>query len=52
MEHARIVSLPLPGDAIEGKLTQREWGIQRSYKTRNGNEICTAAAFKNPFKLD
>ncbi len=50
MDRARMVSPPLPKDATEIRLTQRPWGIERSYKTSNGYEICTAAAFQNSLR--
>jgi len=45
MQRARMISTPLPRDATEVRLTQKEWGIERSYKTPNGNEISTATVF-------
>ena len=45
MQRARMISFPLPKDATDVKLTQREWGIERSYKTSKGNKIQIAASF-------
>ena len=45
MDRAHIVSPPLPKNATEIRTIQREWGIERSYKTPNGPEICTSAPF-------
>ena len=47
MDRARIASIPIPKEAIEIKITQRDWGIERSYKTTNGAEICKSIFF-NP----
>ena len=41
-----MVSLPVKKGVI-ATLTQREWGIEKSCKTSNGNEICTQAPFEN-----
>ena len=40
-----MVSLPIPKGAIEIRIVQRDWGVERSYKTANGPEICTPAPF-------
>ena len=45
MDRARIASKPIPKEAIEIKIIKRDWGIERSYKTPNGTEVCTPAPF-------
>ena len=45
MDRARMASLPIPKGAIEIKISERDWGIERSYKTKKGTEICTPATF-------
>ena len=37
MERARMVSSPVPKNATEVRITQRSWGIERSYKNYNGS---------------
>tara|TARA_Y100001968_G_scaffold150299_1_gene137493 strand:+ start:539 stop:742 length:204 start_codon:yes stop_codon:yes gene_type:complete len=45
MQRARMVSIPLlKGTKVS--LCQRDWGIERSYITPAGNEICTPAPFE------
>ena len=51
MDRARIASLPIPKEATEIKITQRDWGIQRSYKTINGAEICNSIPFNLSNKI-
>ena len=51
MDRARIASLPIPQEAIEIKITQRDWGIQRAYKTANGAEICNSIPFNLSNKI-
>ena len=45
MDRARMASLPIPKGAIEIKIAERDWGIERSYKTNKGNKIYTPAPF-------
>ncbi len=47
MDRARIASLPIPKQATEIKITQRDWGIERSYKTTNGAEVCKSILFNS-----
>ena len=46
MQRARMISTPLP-KGTKATLRRREWGMERSYETNRGNEICTAAPFEN-----
>ena len=45
MDRARMASLPIPKGAIEIKISEKDWGIERSYKTNKGTEIYTPAPF-------
>ncbi len=45
MDHARMVSPPLPKEAIDIRIVEREWGFERSFKTPNGPEVYTPAPF-------
>jgi len=45
MDRARMASPPLPRSAIDIKIVERKWGIERFYKTPNGTEIRTPAFF-------
>ena len=47
MDRARIISPPIPKEAIDIKIIEKEWGIERFYKTPHGPEVCTPAPF-NP----
>ena len=40
-----MICLPIPKEAIEIKIVERDWGIERSYKTAHGPEACTPAPF-------
>ena len=40
-----MASLPIPKEAIQIKIIERDWGIERSYKTPHGPKICTPAPF-------
>ena len=40
-----MASIPL-AKGTKASLKQRDWGIERSYITTVGNEICTAAPFE------
>ncbi len=40
-----MISPPLPKNATEIKIVQKEWGVERSYKTTGGAKICTPAPF-------
>ena len=50
MQRARMISIPLP-KGTQAKLRQRNWGIERSYTTSKGNEICTAAPYDKSNKV-
>ena len=45
MDRAHLAVPPLSKDTVEVKIVEREWGIERCYKTRDGNEQCVPAAF-------
>ena len=45
MQRARMVSIPL-AKGTKTSLQQRDWGIERSYISPGGNEICTPAPFE------
>ena len=45
MQRARLIAPPLP-KGVKGHIRLREWGIERSYKTIRGNEICTPALYE------
>ena len=51
MQRARMASMPLP-KGTQTKLQRRDWGIERSYKTPIGNEICTAAPYEQSTKIN
>ncbi len=40
-----MVSWPVPKNATAVRIIQRSWGIERSYKIKNGPEISTPAPF-------
>ncbi len=40
-----MVTLPIPKGAIEIKIVEKDWGIERSYKIANGPEIFSPAPF-------
>ena len=40
-----MISIPLK-KGTKAKLQLRDWGIERSYITPSGNEICTPAPFE------
>ena len=45
MQRARMISIPLP-KGTKSNLRRRDWGIERSYTTSKGNEICTPAPYE------
>ena len=45
MQRARMVSIPLQ-KGTKASLRRRDWGIERSHITAEGNEICTPAPFE------
>ena len=49
MERARMISIPIP-KGTKTNLRRRDWGIERSYITSAGNEICTPAPFQGSTK--
>ncbi len=51
MQRARMISLPLP-KGTKTTLRHRNWGIERSYNTSQGNEICTPAPFESSTKVN
>ena len=46
-----MISLPLP-KGTKTNLRQRNCGIQRSYNTLQGNEICTPAPLESSTKMN
>ena len=46
-----MISIPLP-KGTKTNLRQRYWGIERSYNTPQGNEICTPAPFESLTKVN
>ena len=51
MQRARMISNPLP-KGTKATLRLRDWGMERSYTTTRGNEICTAAHYEIQPKLN
>ena len=51
MQRARMISIPIP-KGIKTNIRQRDWGIERSYTSPIGNEICTPAPFDNSIKIN
>ena len=49
MQRTRMISIPLR-KGTKSKLQLRDWGIERSYITPLGNEICTPAPFEGSTK--
>ncbi len=49
MQRTRMVSIPLK-KGTKTNLQLRDWGIERSYITPSGNEICTPAPFEGSTK--
>ncbi len=45
MDRAHLAVPALPKETIEVKIVEREWGIERCYKSRDGQEHCTPACF-------
>ena len=41
-----MISFPVPKGA-KAILRRRDWGMERSYITTKGNEICTAAQYES-----
>ena len=51
MQRARMISIPLP-KGTQTQLRRRSWGIERTYITSKGNEICTAAPYEKSTKVN
>ena len=51
MQRTRMISIPLK-KGTKTKLQLRDWGIERSYITPSGNEICTPAPFEGSTKIN
>tara|TARA_B100000579_G_C22158488_1_gene544119 strand:- start:154 stop:360 length:207 start_codon:yes stop_codon:yes gene_type:complete len=51
MQRARMISNPLP-KGTKATLRRRDWGMERSYATTGGNEICTAAPYESQLKIN
>ena len=51
MQRARMISIPLP-KGTQSNLRRRDWGIERSYISPSGNEICTPALYEKSSKLN
>ncbi len=45
MYRAKLIAPALPKGAIEVTIIEREWGIERCYKSRDGLSHCIPAAF-------
>lgn len=45
MNRARIIAPPVPKGITEVKIIEREWGIERCYKSNDGEEHCIPASF-------
>ena len=45
MDRALLVAPSLPRTTSEVKIVEREWGIERCFKSRDGKEHCVPAAF-------
>ena len=45
MKRAQLVAPALPKETIQVKIVEREWGIERCYKSRDGQEQCIPASF-------
>ena len=45
MQTARMVSPALPKNTMQVTIRERDWGIERCYRTSDGVEICTPALF-------
>ncbi len=45
MKRAHLAAPALPKGTTEVKIVEREWGIERCYKSKDGNEQCIPAAF-------
>ncbi len=45
MERAQLIAPSLPQGISEVRIIEREWGIERCYKSREGREECIPAAF-------
>ncbi len=45
MERAHLIAPALSKGTVEVKIVEREWGIERCYKSRDGKEHCTPASF-------
>ena len=50
MQRTRMISIPLK-KGTKAKLQLRDWGIERSYITPSGNEICKPAPFEELTKI-
>ena len=46
-----MISNPLP-KGTKTTLRRREWGMERSYITTRGNEICTAALYEEKLNIN
>ena len=46
-----MISVPLP-KGTQTNLRRRDWGIERSYRTSKGNEICTPAPYDKSTKIN
>ncbi len=45
MDRALLVAPSLPRDITSVKIVEKEWGIERCFKSRDGKEHCVPAAF-------
>ena len=46
-----MISNPLP-KGTKTTLRRREWGMERSYITTRGNEICTGALYEDQLNIN
>jgi len=51
MQRARMISIPLT-NGTQTNLKRRDWGIERSYTTPTGTEICTPAPYEKPNEIN
>jgi len=45
MDRAPLIASTLPKDISSVKIVEREWGIERCFKSKDGKEHCVPAAF-------
>ncbi|WP_320674221.1 hypothetical protein [Prochlorococcus sp. MIT 1341] len=45
MNRAQLVAPAIPNGTTEVKIIEKEWGIERCYKTQDGQVHCIPASF-------